>query len=187
MRRLATIWIAGAALLAFNASAEDGKPPFAEKAKPPPPKPEERAWTTSQKGEDKTFQYDFLFKPGIPNPNQLTEVMVSVNEIPKRAHPQFGNRIPQQNADLVIELTSPAGEVVGRYRAHAIPLSRGKYGVHMTPKQDGLYTISVRGTTEAKDTLTTELKLPVNVWPLPKELEGTGEASRTARRRPVKL
>ena len=114
--------------------------------------------------------------------------MVTLNEIPKRPHPTFGSRVPIQEARLVIELSSPTGAVVGRYLAHDIPLSRGKYGIHITPAEDGIYTMTLRGSTPDGEALKGELKLPVNVWPLPEALQGSGAAGKkSGRRRPIKL
>ena len=76
---------------------------------------------------------------------------------------------------------------MGRYLGHSVPFSRGKYGVHMTPKADGIHSLKLEGTTEKGLKMDVEVKLPVNVWPLPKELQGTGDAPSSARRRPIKL
>jgi hypothetical protein len=174
---------------ATGAMAEEEKkgPPFGERKKAPPPKPAERQWTVTQEGERK-FAFSFNFKPGIPDPDQLTEIMVNINEIPKRAHPTFGSSIPMQKARVELDLLSPGDEVVGRYLAHAIPLSRGTYGLHMTPAQDGVYTINLRGKLEDGTEVKASVKLPVNVWPLPKELQGAGTKTKTtSRRRPIKL
>lgn len=178
------------ALATAGAAHADG-PPFAgapKSEKADAPKPATRAWTVVQKG-DKSFSFEFRMSPGVPDPNQLTEVYVIVNEQAARAHPRYGNTIPQESAQVVLELENAAGQVVGRYKAHGIPLSSGKYGVHMTPGTEGLHTIRLSGKTAEGVALSGELKLPVGVWPLPKELEGAGEAPGTGGRRavPVKL
>jgi hypothetical protein len=47
--------------------------------------------------------------------------------------------------------------------------------VHFTPTQAGIYTIGVKGRTADGQDVAAELKMPVAVWPLPKELEGSGD------------
>ncbi len=170
------------------AEEEEAKkgPPFGERKKPPPPKPPTRTWTLEQKG-DRNFLIDFDMKPGIPDPGQLTEVMISLNEVPAKPHPRFGNRVPQQDARVVVELNGATGELLGRYVAHAIPLSRGKYGLHITPAAEGIHTMVLRATTADDYRLNGEVKLPVAVWPLPEALQGAGAAKKTGRRRPIKL
>ena len=145
--RRATLTALVTVLFAFGATAamaeeEKKGPPFGERKKPPPPKPAERQWTVTQEGERK-FAFSFSFKPGIPDANQLTEIMVNINEIPKRAHPTFGSSIPMQKARVVLDLLSPGDEAAGRYLAHAIPLSRGTYGLHVTPAQDGMSDLNI--------------------------------------------
>lgn len=169
------------------AAVEEKKgPPFGEapKAKESEPKPPERSWTVKS-GE---FELSVSMKPGIPDPDQLTEVMISANAIPKTPHPRFGSRVPLEGATVLVEVTSPAGEVVAKYVAHAMPLSSGRYGLHLTPKQEGLYTLGVRGTTADGKSFSGDVKLPVKVWPLPAELQGGGDVSdKGGSRRPIKL
>lgn len=145
------------------------------------PKPTERTW--SVKSGDNIFT--LVMKPGIPDPNQVTEIMIEANSIPKKAHPRYGNRVPMENASLVVEVTSPAGELVGRFAAHPIPLANGKYGIHFTPGQEGIYSLGVRATTADNQAVNADLKLPVKVWPLPAELQGNGAVGKEERK-PVK-
>ena len=191
LSKLSKLMLAGfvvsASLPAMTAMAQEaGDSPFKAKEKAPPPKPKTRSWTTIEEGESK-FSYLFDFAPGIAEADTLVEIYITINELPERAHVKFGKRVPQKNANLVAELFDAKGKSVGLYKVHGIPFSRGKYGVHMTPSSDGIHTIQLRGTSEAGKTLGTKVKLPVNVWPLPKELEGSGAAPASNRRRPIKL
>lgn len=187
MRALLAMTLA-VVLVPAAARAEEekkGGPPFGERPKSADkPKPAERSWTVGQEGK---FVFAFNFKPGIPSPDEVTEILFTANAIPKTPHPRFGSRVPLENADLVVEVTSPGGELIGRFRAHSIPGSAGKYGLHFTPAQDGIYVLALKGTTEDGAALTAQVKLPVNVWPLPADLEGTGEDKGSATgRKPVK-
>lgn len=170
-----------------TAQAEDSSAsPFKKKAKAPPPKPQTRSWTAKVKGEQ-VFTYLFDFEPGIADTDKVVEIFITINEIPEKADIKFGKRIPQQNAEIVLELIDASEKTVGRYLAHAVPFSRGKYGVHLTAKSDGIHSLRLTGATEKGVVLNVEVKLPVNVWPLPDELKGTGDAPSSARRRPIKL
>ncbi len=172
-------------LVSLSAVAFAQSPPFADgpDTKPGGPKPANRTWTVNQDG----FSYTFSFEPGIPDANQVTEITLFVNEVPKTPDPKFGNRVPLTNARITVEAVNPAGESLGRFLAHALPLAAGRYGMHLTPAQDGIYTLTLKGKTAAGKTLAAEVKLPVNVWPLPAELEGSGaaEAGGATVRRPL--
>jgi hypothetical protein len=163
--------------IAIAIASQDGekkKPPFAdgpdEQAKAAA-KPDARTWTVNHEG----FSFTLSFAPGIPDPKQMTEVLILANEIPKTPHPQYGSRVPLFDARLTLEIHNPAGESVGTYLAHPIPLAKGKYGLHMTPTQAGIYTVSLQGKTADGRPLSATMKMPVATWPLPKELEGSGD------------
>jgi hypothetical protein len=114
--------------------------------------------------------------------------MIAANSVPKTPHPRFGNRVPIENASLTVEVSSPGGELVARFLAHPIPLSSGKYGLHFTPAQEGIYTLSIKGSTAEGKALVADIKLPVKVWPLPAELQGSGdEADKSGGRKPIKM
>jgi hypothetical protein len=166
---------------ADTASSDKKGPPFGEAPKKEEPKPAERTWVVKA-GE---LEFSVVMKPGIPDPDQVTEVMIQANAIPKTPHPRYGNRVPLEDANLVVEATNPAGELVGRFLAHAMPLANGKYGLHITPRQEGLYSLAIRGTSADGKALSADLKLPVKVWPLPPELRGSGDASSS--RKPIKM
>jgi hypothetical protein len=172
--RIVTVVLGALLLMGAGEGDDKKKPPFADgpdEAAKPAEKPASRNWSVS----NKTHAFTLSFAPGIPDANQTTEILVLANSIPKTPHPTFGTRVPLKDARLLLEFTNPAGEVVGRYLAHPIPLSAGKYGVHFTPTQAGLYTIGVKGKTAEGEDVAAELKMPVAVWPLPKELEGSGD------------
>lgn len=171
MATLATVGLLG--LLAAGAGDEGKKkPPFADgPEKEEAPKPAVRNWTVNEKG----FSFTFSFAPGIPDPKQMSEILILANKIPKTPHPRYGSRVPLKNARITLELTNPAGELVGTYLAHAMPLSRGKYGLHFTPTQEGIYKVSLSGRTQSGEELAAKLDFPVAVWPLPKELQGSGD------------
>ena len=178
--------IAGALALVVSAGAqaEAQKPPFAGDPDEAvqKPRPPVRTWTVNAGG----FSYSFEFTPGIPKAGELIEIMISVARIPTTPHPRFGTRIPQEDARLVLEVTAPDAKRLRRFRAHAIPRARGRYGLHVTALKDGLHGLRIVGRAKDGAELRAETKLPVNVWPLPPELEGSGdEAGSTRRRRPV--
>jgi len=188
--KLSTTLLAGfvvsASLPAKSVHAEESSAsPFKKKEKAPPPKPKTRSWTAKVKGQH-VFTYLFDFEPGIADKDKVVEIFLTVNQIPEKADIKFGKRVPQQNAKIVLELIDASGKTVGRYKAHAVPFSRGKYGVHMTPVSDGIHSLRLSGTTEKGTDMNVEVKLPVNVWPLPEDLKGTGDAPSSARRRPIK-
>lgn len=183
------------ALLSATASAalaqgapEKKGPPFAD-AKPDAaaaPKPERRTWNVSQEAESGKFAFSFDMKPGVPDPEQLTEILINASALPKRPDPVFGSNVPLVDARIVVEVTNPAGQLVGRYLTHAMPLTKGRYGMHFTPTQEGLYTLKLTGKTAKGEALAGELKLPVKVWPLPAELQGTGaQGVGSGRRGPI--
>lgn len=168
-----------------SAAPEKKGPPFAD-AKPDAaqaPKPDRRVWNVVQESESGKFAYSFEMKPGVPDPEQVTEILINANAIPLKRDPEFGNNVPLIDARIVIEVTNPAGQLVGRYLSHAVPLTKGRYGLHFTPSQEGLYTLTLKGKTAKGEALSAELKLPVKVWPLPAELEGTGAAGAGSGRR----
>ncbi len=174
--------LAGLLLTPALASAQpfaDG--PDDEKAKAP--KPPTRTWTV----KEGNFAFTFDFKPGVPDPGQVVEVIVLATEGPKTPHPRYGNRIPLGGATFTVEATNPAGESIGRFRAHGFALQAGRYGLHMTPTTEGLYALDLAGKTSDGRDLRASLKLPVAVWPLPSELEGTGAdvGAGPRRRRPI--
>lgn len=190
--RIAHALLAAAAALPFTALAQGAPaapekkgPPFAD-AKPEAaaaPKPERRTWNVVQESESGKFSFAFEMKPGVPDPEQLVEIIINANAIPKKADPVFGSTVPLIDARLVIEVTNPAGQLVGRFTPHAMPLTKGRYGMHFTPSQEGIYGLTLKGKSAKGEVLQGELKLPVKVWPLPPELEGTGAAGATAGRR----
>ena len=180
LSRTFTLALGALLLIGAGEAEEKKKPPFADgpEEKKEQPKPATRNWAVATK----THAFSLSFAPGIPDANQTTEILIMANAIPKTAHPTYGTRVPMKDARLTVEVTNPAGESVGTYLAHPIPLSAGKYGLHFTPTQEGLYTLAVKARTDDGKDVTAELKMPVAVWPLPKELESSGEAERGPRR-----
>ena len=182
--RIATVLFSAFFLIGAGEGDDKKKPPFADgpEEKKEQPKPAVRSWSVATK----THAFSLNFAPGIPDANQTTEILIAANAIPKTPHPTFGTRVPLKNARLTIEVTNPAGQVVGTYLAHPIPLSAGKYGLHFTPSQSGIYSLAVKGRTADGQDVSAELKMPVAVWPLPKELEGSGDDEGGQRaRRPI--
>jgi hypothetical protein len=168
-------------LTSIAGEPEKKGPPFGDAPKAADePKPAERTWTVKS-GE---YLLSVLMKPGVPDPDQATEVTITASLVPKTPNPRYGNRVPVENASVVVDVQNPAGEVVHRIAAHQLPLSSSKYGMHLTPSQAGLYTLSIKGTTEDGKPIAGELKLPVKVWPLPQELKGGGDDDKG--RRPIK-
>jgi hypothetical protein len=179
IERFAGFLVLGAMLAASSALAEEGEkkgPPFADKKKAADqPKPADRTWNVLKEGPGGKYAFSLAMKPGIPDPGQVTEVIITANALPVRPDPVYGSQVPLDGARIVVELTNPAGELVGRYLAHAMPLAKGKFGVHLTPSQEGVYTLGLKTRTAKGEEVSADVKLPVKVWPLPAELEGNGD------------
>lgn len=172
-----------------SASAQETTPATPEKpaeAPKPPERPAERSFSLQVEGtKSSKFDINARFSPGVPNAEQRTEIFFTVNEVPKTPHPRYGTAVPAAGARLVVELTNPVGDVVARYLAHEIPLSAGKFGVHITPPQDGMMGLLLKGRTRDGKTFEGSLSFPVNVWPLPAELMSDKGKSSTGGRRPI--
>jgi hypothetical protein len=181
--RIATVLVGALFLIGAGEDDEKKKPPFADgpEEKKAQPKPATRSWSVA----NETHAFTLSFLPGIPDPNQTTEILIAASSIPKTPHPTFGTRVPLKDARLTLEVTNLAGQVVGTYLAHPMPLSAGKYGLHITPTQNGIYSLAVKGRSADGKDLSAEIKMPVAVWPLPKELEGSGEEGGVRARRPI--
>ena len=181
MRPLIRMLVVPLALMATPALAQ----PFADgpdATKDVGPRPERRTWTV----KSGSYAFTLEFNPGIPAANQVTEIMVLAGSIPKTPHPTYGNRIPLSDARITVEATNPAGQSIGRFLAHPFALQAGRYGLHLTPTQDGVYELFIQARTAEGEKVEARVKMPVNVWPLPKELEGGGEdVGNSGRRRPV--
>lgn len=190
MRHTPTPFIASLALaltagLALADEPQGPKgPPFADGPDTPkvPPKPKRRAWVVVR--APLTFAFEFV--PGIPAKDAVAEVTFAASEKPSTPDPRWGSAIPLAGANLVAELESPAGEVIERYVAHPVPLAQGKYAFHFTPTEEGVHGLRIVGTLADGRSVNAELKVPVDVWPLPKALEGTGDAAASSRRRAVR-
>lgn len=170
------------------ADGPDGKagPPFADGPDAPAvaPRPATRTWGV----EDGNRTFAFQFTPGIPEPGKVTEVLLAVTERPKVPDARWGMNVPQIDARLVAEWLSPAGQVLSRYLLHPMPLALSKYGFHVTPDEAGIHRLRLVGKLKSGEAVRVELKVPVDVWPLPEELAGAGKAAasrRPAVRRPV--
>ncbi len=184
--------LAGGIVSAGSALADkppftDDKAPGAAEAKAAAPKPKERGWTVETDSEAGKLNVAFHFVPGIPDPDHVVEIGVTVSSIPATPHPRYGRSVPLEGAKLVVELETPGREVIGRYLAHPVPLSSGRYALHVTPLVEGIHTLRLRGSTSDGKAFSAEVKLPVKVWPLPPELMGTPSETGGAQRRPLKL
>lgn len=159
-------------------------PPFADGPDEPklPPKPATRNWTVVKDA----FTYQFAFQPGIPEAGKLTVVEMAGLEKPPVPDPKWGSTAPLVGAKFVVSLITPAGEIAERYVMHPVPLVDGKYALHLTPPGGGMYGLRVDGKLADGRKVQAEVKLPVDVWPLPKELEGTGDPGGAVRRRVVR-
>lgn len=179
--------VAAGMLLAHPGRADEPEksgPPFADGPDGPEvaPKPKTRAWTVVEG----PFTFLFSFVPGIPEKDAVVEVMMSGLEKPSVPDPKWGTAVPLMDARFVAEHLSPAGEVVRRYLMHPIPLAQGKYGFHLTPEEVGIHGLRVVGRLADGRRAEANLKMPVDVWPLPKELEGSGDQGGTVRRTVVR-
>lgn len=190
LRALPLAWL-GATLLASAAFAQapapttpaaPEKPAEAEK---PPQRPAERTASLAVEGtKGSKFDIGLRFAPGVPNADERTEIILTVNEVPKTPHPRYGTAVPVTGARVVVELTNPVGDIVARYLTHEIPLSAGKFGLHITPPQDGMLGLNVKGRTRDGKVFEGTLRFPVNVWPLPADMMDT-KAKPSGGRRPV--
>lgn len=172
--------LGGAAL----AEDEQKGPPFADGPDAPkiPPRPKSRTWTVVKEA----FTFTFQFEPGIGVSGKVLEVNMTSLEKPARPDPKWGSTVPLIGARMVAEHLSPAGEVVARYHMHEVPLVNGKYAFHVTPSEVGLHGLRLQGRLADGREVSAELKIPVDVWPLPKELDGTGDQGGAVRRRVVR-
>ena len=134
------------------------------------PKPDRRTWNIREGAFLLTFEFD----PGIPEAGKVVEITAIVSEIPNQPHPQYGNNIPIHQARIEVQVEDPSGKAVGRYLTHAQPRAANRYALHVTPQKQGIHTLVVEGTTEDGRKLSARVKMPVDVWPLPAELSGTG-------------
>jgi hypothetical protein len=144
------------------------------------PRPEKRTWGIVQ-GK---IEVGFLFEPGIPSPGEVMTITVVPQEVSGRG---LAGRKRIEDADLVLTVTDPEGREAGRFKLHAYPRAQAKYGTHFTPTQAGIYELRLEGRTRA-GALDGRLEMPVDVWPLPERLEGSGEAAvktRTPMRGPI--
>lgn len=183
----------GLAVLAFGATVflvptasaqTPSGPPFADGPDKPKlaPKPKSRNWTVVKKG----FTYQFGFAPGIPAVGEVARIDMSGLEKPPVPHPKWGSTVPMTVSRLVAAVITPAGEIAQRYVMHPVPLENGKYAIHFTPTEKGIHTLKVEGKLADGRAVGAEVKVPVDVWPLPKDLEGTGDAGGAVRRRVVR-
>jgi len=144
------------------------------------PRPEKRTWGIEQ-GK---MEVGFLFEPGIPTPGKVMIITVVPEEVSGRG---LAGRKRIEGAEMVLTITDPKGQEVGRFRLHAHPRAQAKYATHFTPTQEGIYELHLSGRTRV-GALDGRLEMPVDVWPLPERLEGRGAAkvqTRTPLRGPV--
>ena len=179
-----------ATLLTTTAHAQEttpaagAEPPTAPK---PAARPLERGAAMQVEGaKGSKFDIGARFAPGIPNAEERTELTLTINEVPKTPHPRYGTAIPATGARIVVELLNPVGDVVARYLAHEIPLSAGKFGLHITPPQDGMLALNLKGRTRDGKTFEGSMRFPVNVWPLPDDMMSEKSKTTSGGRRPVK-
>lgn len=169
-----------------DARAEQDKagPPFADGPDEPKvaPRPKTRAWTVV----NRPFTFSLSFAPGILEKGKVAEIVLTGIETPKTPDPRFGSTVPMIGAKLVAEISSPAGQLIRRYLMHPIPLTQGKYAFHFTPDEEGIHGLKIVGKLADGRSVSASLKVPVDVWPLPKELEGTGDSGGAVRRRVIR-
>lgn len=165
------------------AAQAPAKPPFAGEPDAPkvPPKPDLRTWAIRQA----PFTLTLEFQPGIPTVGEVVEIRVAAIETPKTPHPRWGLTVPLTDAAMVATLTAPDGAPAGRYVVHPKPLAGGKYGFHFTPSKEGLHQLRIAGRLPDGRAIDVATKVPVDVWPLPAALEGTGDTTGAVRRRVI--
>ena len=161
-----------------DATSANASDPGASTTKTKDPKPGERQWSVKS-GE---FVFTLSMKPGIPDPDQVTEILIDANSIPKTPHPRYGKRVPLEDAKILVEVTSPSNEIVAKVLAHPMPLASGKYGLHVTPFKEGVYNLGIRATSADGKPISADVKLPVKIWPLPPELQGSGDSEKVERK-----
>lgn len=168
--RMFRLGFAGGLMLGLGASTTSAQPFAGSPDKPTATPPKHRRWMV----KSGVFAFALQFTPGVPNPGQMTEILLSVGEVPKTPDPRFGTHIPEKQASIIAALRSPDGASTVRYRVHELPGAAGQYGLHVTPKASGIYTLEFTGRTHDGRRLFATVQLPVGVWPLPPELEGQG-------------
>lgn len=161
------------------ASSALAAPPFAgdPDADAVGPRPEKRTWGIAQ-GK---IEVGFLFEPGIPTPGKVMTITAVPEEVTGRG---LAGRKRIEGAEMVLTVTDPDGQEVGRFRLHAYPRAQAKYATHFTPTREGIYGLRLEGRTSA-GVLDGKLEMPVDIWPLPERLQGSG-ATKVKTRTPLR-
>lgn len=132
----------------------------------------------------------FAIEPGEVKANSVIEIRLDVTQKLDVADPRYGNLMPLKGLDLVATVSQPTGKKDAgalRYQLHPLE-SAGRYGFHTTPLKDGLYQVTVRGTTKEGKSVEGSFPLHVGVWPPPdfddeeKNNLATTDASRAGRK-----
>lgn len=148
---------APAAGAADKKAEEPAKP---EPPKPVPPKPESRVVQLKDKG----LLFNVRLRPGAPDPGQVVEVFIEMNEVPPVPDPVYGEQIPIKDAQITVEVTDADGAgYTTAYRVHPLQ-DAGSYGMHFTPARKDNYRLTLKGkhTTGRYEVGT---RVPVGIWP----------------------
>lgn len=186
---LLSAWLITTLFVSTTHAQEPAPAPAAEPVPTPKPlpRPLERGDTLQVEGsKGSKFDISARFAPGVPNAEERTELILTINEVPKTPHPRYGTAVPVTGARVVVELKNPVGDVVARYLAHEIPMSAGKFGLHITPPQDGMLGLNIKGRIREGKTFEGTMRFPVNIWPLPDDMMSERTKTTGGGRRPVK-
>ena len=154
-------------LLSFHAFAHEGEEHKEQKqpAKTAVQKPKslETTKTISQKvtGEQGTYNFIFLIKPGEPLVGIETEIQVKISKPLSKPDPLLGSEVPVQDATVTGQFVSRSFSS-GVVNAHTE--ENGFFGFHFTFKDPGSYQLQAEAKT-SNDIL--KASLPFRVNPLP--------------------
>jgi murein DD-endopeptidase MepM/ murein hydrolase activator NlpD len=111
----------------------------------------------------------FAIEPGEVKSNSVVEIRVDLTQKLDVADPKYGTLMPLKGLDLVAVVSQPTGKKDNKSLKYALhPLeAAGRYGFHTTPLKDGLYQVSIQGTTKDGKSVDASFPLHVGVWPPP--------------------
>ncbi|MBN2494206.1 MAG: hypothetical protein JXR96_06425 [Deltaproteobacteria bacterium] len=171
IRRLA----GGLALVALPCLVAAG-----EKKADKAPKAEPRPAVRTVQVKDDIVQFNVRMTPGVPEPGQVVEARIEMNELPPVPDPVYGEQIPIKDAKLTLDVTDAKGEgYTLRYLVHPLA-DAGAYGLHFTPNRKDVYRLVIRGVHHTRK-LAGTFYLPAGIWPF----EDPGGSKSAASGRPA--
>lgn len=128
------------------------------------------------------YAVQLTLRPGDPKPGRLLEIQIEVARVPDFPDPVYGDRVPVNDANLVVQLAPALADVAGGkskiYRAHLVS-EGGVYGVHTIPETAGIYAVAISPRTGPGPKVSFDIGVGV---PMATE---AGEGKKGASRRPA--